>query len=260
MAKAPSALAIVFIIATVLTILTVLLLCWNDTNMIFTYTFLLPSSSPGLLTSGRNTAFWWFLQISVAMGILLIFFSGLRLADLKSTAYYWLHLVVSIIAFIIWILFFIFHLVESADCNVSTGTNICSDYRWCCVYGTVDPAPAGAFCPGVDVACSPVAIPADLGWNGVFAFSFGISIVLVVLGLLHIIFGLVLGTGSSSSSSKDDTEGLMEDEFQDDGLDGLEIEGKIPLPSSDVRQHGMVLWSKIQEHFKADPSTYIKTE
>lgn len=188
--------SIFFLIVNVLTVAAAILSVWNATNMIFEHTFLLPADAPGTLSSDRFSAFWWLLQAALALRLVLVVAAALRIATPPNGLYRLAHLIWAIVTFVFEIVFLVFHIVEIGACNAASGGSaVCNDYRWCCVFGPVFPAPANAQCPYLLAPCAPAVAAGQLAWNGPFLLSFVLVIAFIVLALLHIVFNFVMGRG-----------------------------------------------------------------
>lgn len=181
----------------VLTVVLVVLTAANLLNMSPLRTFLRPADDPGLLLQNTlGDAFWWLAVVSVTLRVLLAVVTVQRIVQPWRTTYYWVHIIVAVLAFLLEIAFLALHIVEIQDCNEAGGPwqrNFCSDDRWCCVFGAVAPDAPTADCPYLLADCDPVVAQADLGWNGRFAWSFGLNIAAIVIMLVHLIITFVLG-------------------------------------------------------------------
>jgi len=191
--------SLVMLAGNVLLFILVALTAWNMTHMHYVHTYYLPATSPGVLTDHSvEDPFWWFTQGVLGLRLLFLVASVQRLTKPPNRTYFWIHLIVLILALALDIIYFIWHFFEIDDCNTAAGPlnfNRCSDDRWCCVFAQAPPDP---YCPVLLAPCSPAVGPADLIWNARFLWSFALTIAAFVLYLVHLIATLFLGTGAAA--------------------------------------------------------------
>lgn len=187
----------VMLAGNVLLLALVLLTAGNMLHMRFPYSYYLPATSPGVLAEESvEDPFWWLTLGSFFLRLLFLVVAIQRLVKPPNRTYFWIHLIVLILAIAMDLVYFIWHFFEIDDCNTASGPihyNRCSDDRWCCVFAVAPPDP---YCPVLLSPCSPAVGPADLGWNARFLWSFALCIAAFVLYLLHLIVTFFLGTGA----------------------------------------------------------------
>lgn len=189
-----------FVVGNVLFLAMTLLTGWNLTQFKFQNTFYLPADAPGVRSSNVGLdAFWWFLQISFGLRVLFLTAAVQRASRPSDRTYYIIQLVVLALALIGDILFFIWHFFEISDCNTPGAgayrLNLCSDDRWCCVYGAEAPAAPDGVCPYRLSACDPAVTADTLDWNGRFLWSFALTITALILYVIHLVVTLSIGSG-----------------------------------------------------------------
>lgn len=101
--------------------------------------------------------------------------------------------------------------IEMSGCNNAptddpSGLNSlhCNDFRWCCVYGTIDSCPSNTVnftqnfnhaCPLLTQPCNPTVHPQDLTWNWIFSAAYAFMFVFGILNVLLVFISLAMGNG-----------------------------------------------------------------
>lgn len=203
----------------VILVIAVLFLFYNQLNINYKFTFYEPANNPGQLTTRRIPDPTWWIQIVLTVTrVLLILGTQSRLSDPKDKWYPTFQVIAATFFIIAEIVAMIFYFITISGCNNSPTdspsgiNNICNDYRWCCVYGTIDPAPTPITpilegCPLLLVDCVPAVPAGDLKWNFEFVIIFSFSFIMIVLGIWHIIFGILMGDGKIVDEENDEEEG-----------------------------------------------------
>ncbi len=218
MARQRNLASVFLLIANVITVLIIMYIVTNLYNMQPKFTFMEPANAPGQLIQKRWTdPFWWTQIIAVVTRITLILATAARLAAPRNKWYPTFQIIAGALFIIVEIILLIFYFIIISGCNndpfdsPSGIDNVCNDYRWCCVHGTIDPAPTPATiiqegCPLLLVECSPAVIADDLKWNFEFTIGFSFGFVLFFLGILHIILGILMGDGRMAEEDDDEEE------------------------------------------------------
>jgi hypothetical protein len=220
----------ILIIVEVLTVLLVLCVLYVQLNMSFVHTFLTPATAPGVLVSDRvMNPFWWAQILLTTFRILGIVATAMRIAAPRDQWYPVCHGFTSVIWLIVEIAAIVIYFIEIAGCNnsptaVPSGVdNMCNDYRWCCVYGTINAAPdittpIQAGCPLLLAPCAPAVTAPLLKWNFEFQMGFGFAIPLLVSAVAHLGFGLCMGKGRIDYNALNEDDGGDGDDDGDDTI------------------------------------------
>ena len=162
-------------------------------NTIYTYTYSEPQSCPGTLRSERLTPIWWTELLAGRLRTIFICTTLVRLCIYENPWAVNFHMISSIFYIVSEAANVIELGLEIEDCNIKEG-NRCNDYRWCGPNGG-----NSTFCPknycaipfasncsalGNVTPWSPVVVQDDLKWKTEFTISFGLSLVMLAIGII----------------------------------------------------------------------------
>ena len=167
----------------------------------FTNTFYQPVCSPGKLTVTRyDKPIFWILYIATVLRLLVIVFTTMRVFQPKNNVITTSQWFICGIYMLIEIISFIFHILENNSCNNSPEdspsgiNNICNDYRYCCVYGTINSNPSLALCDSIQegcplllAPCAPFVNGTDLTSNFEFTISFSFTAITGIINIFIIV-------------------------------------------------------------------------
>lgn len=167
---------------------------WNSANLDYVHTYMYPANSPGLVTDNRFGLFWFFSQVAILFRLSILILSLVRFTKPKSKTVRISYITIAILFCLEEIIFLVIHIIEIGDCNQKP-FNVCNDYRYCCVFGTVvltlPIIDFNPFCPLVLSPCSPAVTAIELDWSTEFKISFSLNCIFVVLGIISIIASIL---------------------------------------------------------------------
>lgn len=216
-----------FFVFVVLTIVLIMFLCVNQLNMNFKYTFTEPVVMPKGLTMQRlDEPLWWIQVILVVSRLFFLVISIVRLSKPRDYLLGWgtFHLMFSTLNLVAEITACVLYFSEIRGCNkspndeISGRNNLCNDYRWCCVYGTVNPVPNATVinnveptCPLLLSPCIPLVVASDLTWNWEFLLALVFGLIMVLVSALHIWVGYSMKDGRNPRyfDIRDDRIGMI---------------------------------------------------
>jgi ABC-type multidrug transport system fused ATPase/permease subunit len=190
-------------------------------NWPFLQTYTLPASSPGTLTTSTGSyVYWMILVVSLTRYGFAITISA-RSSDAHGPVLRYVTTFVCLIALAAEVVAVVLLSLYSEGCNNSPDSNhpgqdamLCNDFRWCCVYGNVTNCPLNNFtvpyCPVLLTACAPAVIAENLHWNWVYATSYALAYVFIVLTIAALLLSSWMGNGRSSDLYSDLA---MQDEY-----------------------------------------------
>ncbi len=202
---------------------------WNYVNTSFFHSFTTAANNPGQLTSDRVTNIFYWAQAIGIIRILIILFTTLRLSDTKDSWYRKLQTIFSVIFILFEITVIVIYAIEAGSCNKDPSTtsgavfNMCNDYRYCCVFGTIDGDPKVdetsvlEGCPLLLKDCDPGVNKNDLRMNSDFFVGFTITVFMLIFGVIYLISGILLGDGTIKKDPELEEEEEEEEELNEEG-------------------------------------------
>ena len=182
-----------FILFVILLYLAYVLLTFN-----IKFTFYEPPTAPGQLIENRySNLTFWFIWVFYASCLLLLVFNTMRLFAPQREEITIPHLTITFATIVVLIITLIFFIITFNSANNSPNKspsgagNMCNDYRYCCVYGSLP----NSKCPILTAPCAPFVNVTDLKTNFECNVTVGFLPILIVLCLLIFICGWVMGKG-----------------------------------------------------------------
>ena len=190
-------------------------------NWQFLYSYLVPSTAPGLLTTSLSDPVYWAVFVVIIARTFVLVCTVGRSAAPGNSVLRVLTPILCAIAIAAEVVALVFLFLHARGCNNAptddpsgTTSRYCNDFRYCCVYGTVATscsanstgtyctlpnatiiADVDSVCPILLAPCSPTVLAGNLHWNWVFGVSVGFCFSFAIADLLVMFASIWMADG-----------------------------------------------------------------